>query len=92
MEKDNEVNELVVLGRLLIDAVLARKPIPDIRTIIDDGAPLWFQDEDGWSALHAAANNEDEDLVKLLLAEGAIWNAGMSLSTQYMAVQSLYGS
>ncbi|KAA1473886.1 arginine methyl transferase [Dentipellis sp. KUC8613] len=75
MEKDSEADELVVLGRLLIDAVLARKPILDIRVIIDDGAPLWFQDEDGWSVLHAAANNEDEDLVKLLLAEGAIWNA-----------------
>jgi len=34
-----------------------------------------YQDEDGWSALHAAASIGDAELVKDLLRRGALWNS-----------------
>lgn len=72
----SDVENLLELGQALIYGILQRKPIEDIRTILDAGAPLWYQDEDGWSCLHAAASLEDEKLTKVLLDEGAVWNAG----------------
>lgn len=74
----SDVENLIELGQALIYGILQRKPIEDIRTILDAGAPLWYQDEDGWSCLHAAASLEDEKLIKVLLDEGAVWNAGTS--------------
>ncbi|EIM89705.1 uncharacterized protein STEHIDRAFT_92135 [Stereum hirsutum FP-91666 SS1] len=71
----SDVENLLELGQALIYGILQRKPIEDIRTILDAGAPLWYQDEDGWSCLHAAASLEDEKLIKVLLDEGAVWNA-----------------
>jgi len=70
-----EVYALSELGQGLISAIVDRKSLAEIRMLIDS-APLWFQDDDGWSALHAAAKIEDETLVRLLLENGAVWNAG----------------
>ena len=70
-----EVYALSELGQNLISAILDGKSLAEIRMLIDS-APLWFQDDDGWSALHAAAKIEDETLVRLLLENGAVWNAG----------------
>jgi type IV protein arginine methyltransferase len=76
LDVDASVEALTVLGQQLIDAILARSPLEEIRALIDAGAPLWFQDEDGTSALHAAAYAEDAELIQTLIEEGAVWNAG----------------
>lgn len=73
----SDVENLLELGQALIYGILQRKPHDDIRVMLDEGAPLWYQDEDGWSCLHAAASLEDEKLIKVLLDEGAVWNTGM---------------
>jgi len=74
IEYIDSLSELELLGETLIAAVLDRKSCSEIETIINAGAPTWYQDSDGWSALHAAANIEDENIIELLLKEGAPWN------------------
>ncbi|KAI9507439.1 S-adenosyl-L-methionine-dependent methyltransferase [Russula earlei] len=71
--------EIVALGRALITAILEQSPIQEVQKLLDEDAPLWYQDEDGWSALHAAASVEDPGLVKILLQRGALWNSGEAL-------------
>ncbi|KAG8213881.1 hypothetical protein J3R82DRAFT_10625 [Butyriboletus roseoflavus] len=73
-----EINTLTELGTTLIQAILEKEPIVNIRDLIDAGAPLWFQDNEGTSPLHAAAYVGNDQLVKILLEEGALWNAGES--------------
>ncbi|KAI0300992.1 S-adenosyl-L-methionine-dependent methyltransferase [Multifurca ochricompacta] len=68
-------DEIATLGRALIDAILEYAPMEDVQGLLDKDAPLWYQDEDGWSALHAAASVEDADLVRKLLQRGALWNS-----------------
>lgn len=74
MEVDNVSEE----GDLLIEAILEKRPSEETRLKIKNGAPLWYQNEEGISALHAAAYTEDLSTIKLLLENGAIWNAGES--------------
>ena len=70
-------SEIEALGQALINAILDRAPPEDVQKLLDeDEAPLWYQGEDGWSALHAAASVEDAELVKDLLQRGAPWNSG----------------
>lgn len=76
MATDEDIEALSMLGGYLIFSILHRRPIPKILTLIDAGAPLWYQDDDGTSPLHAAAYIEDEELVRTLIEKGAIWNAG----------------
>lgn len=73
-ESDSE--DIALLGRALISAILEYAPMEDVQRLLDEEAPLWYQDEDGWSALHAAASVEDAELVKNLLRRGAVWNSG----------------
>jgi type IV protein arginine methyltransferase len=73
---DAQIEEIVDFGQQLIDKILDRRPFEAIKAEIEAGAPLWFQDGEGTSALHAAAYVENEELVRLLLDKGAIWNAG----------------
>lgn len=73
---DEQIDEAVSLGQNLISRILDRKPLEETKVLVDAGAPLWFQDDDGTSALHAAAYVENEELVRFLIANGAIWNAG----------------
>ena len=77
---DDDIEALTSLGSALINGILEREPLENIEALINVGAPLWYQDEDeGISALHAAAYVEDEILIKLLIDRGAVWNAGESL-------------
>src|SRR5260221_10799317 len=74
---DEAMGEIEALGQALISAILERAPPEDVQKLLDeDEAPLWYQDEDGWSALHAAASVEDAELIKSLLQRGAPWNSG----------------
>ncbi|KAL4073997.1 hypothetical protein J3A83DRAFT_4232837 [Scleroderma citrinum] len=70
-----EINALTELGTTLIQAILEKEPIANIQELIDAGAPLWFQDNDGVSPLHAAAYVANENLIKIFLDDGAVWNA-----------------
>ena len=65
-----------MLGGYLNFSIFNRRPLPKILTLIDAGAPLWYQDDEGTSPLHAAAYIEDDELVRILIGKGAIWNAG----------------
>jgi protein arginine N-methyltransferase 2 len=75
-DDDSEIIILTELGTTLINAILEKEPISNVRELIDAGAPLWYQNEEGTSVLHAAVYGENEQLVRLLIEEGAIWNAG----------------
>jgi protein arginine N-methyltransferase 2 len=77
---EEELSKISELGQTLIDAVLEYVPIEDVQKLLDEDAPLWYQDECGWSALHAAASVENPELVKSLLQRGALWNAGKTRS------------
>ncbi|KAH9892483.1 hypothetical protein C8Q73DRAFT_648634 [Cubamyces lactineus] len=70
-----DVNMLVSQGQELVDSILRRRPLAEIKAMIDAGAPVWFQDDEGLSPLHAAAYVENDELVRLLIDEGAVWNA-----------------
>ena len=76
MATDEDIEALSMLGGYLIFSILHRRPLPKILTLIDAGAPLWYQDDEGTSPLHAAAYVEDDELVRILIGKGAIWNAG----------------
>ena len=68
--------QLMEQGSDLVASILARAPFQTIADKIKEGAPVWFQDDEGVSTLHAAAYTENTELVKYLLEEGAVWNAG----------------
>lgn len=75
----DDVGTLTALGSTLINAILDGEALENIRTIVEAGAPLWYQDEaEGLSPLHAAAyvGGGDKDIIKFLIDEGAVWNAG----------------
>ncbi|KAH9485439.1 Protein arginine N-methyltransferase 2 [Psilocybe cubensis] len=64
------------LGEDLINKILANESIDEISTALQLGAPIWYQNAaEGISPLHAAAYARNHDLVKLLINEGAVWNA-----------------
>ena len=77
-DDDMDVDALVGQGQELIDAIFRRRPLSEIKALIVAGAPVWYQDDEGTSPLHAAAYAEDQDLIRFLIAEGALWNAGMA--------------
>lgn len=66
--------ELLDAGLTLINAA-ANLDADEVGRLLKEDAPVWFQDELGWSALHYAAEREDSAMVKTLLANGAVWNA-----------------
>lgn len=72
----DEVDEFQEKGQDLIDSIFSRSPLSEILEKIEAGAPVWYQDDEGNSALHAATYTENEELVQKLIEEGAIWNAG----------------
>ncbi len=66
------------LGETLIEQILENKPFDIIRASLDAGAPVWYQNQsEGISPLHAAAFTQNANLVKFLIEEGAVWNAGI---------------
>jgi len=65
------------LGEELIDSILRNDPTPIIKSLVETGAPVWYQNEaEGISSLHAAAYSRNLELVEYLIEKGAIWNAG----------------
>ncbi|KAN0128745.1 S-adenosyl-L-methionine-dependent methyltransferase [Lactarius tabidus] len=73
---DDDEEQIAIIGMALINAILEYAPKEEIQKLLDEDPPLWYQDEeDGWSALHAAASVEDAELVKKLLQHGAVWNS-----------------
>ena len=78
MDTDADLAEATAFGTRLIETILNRAPFEVVKAQVDAGAPLWFQDDEGTSALHAAAYVENLELVRYLIEEGAVWNAGTS--------------
>ena len=76
VDADAAIEEATEFGTRLIQTILNRAPFEAVKAQIDAGAPLWFQDDEGTSALHAAAYVESEELVRYLIEQGAVWNAG----------------
>ncbi|KAF7361845.1 hypothetical protein MVEN_00529000 [Mycena venus] len=73
---DVELDALTDLGEQLINSILAEEPLDTVKKLIESGAPLWYQnDSEGISSLHAAAYVQNQELVKLLIEGGAVWNA-----------------
>ena len=92
LDVDEEIELVTALGSKLINAILEREPLENIKVLIDSGAPLWYQDEaEGMSPLHAAAcvDGENEALVRLLINEGAIWNAGRLTSLSFCSILAM---
>ena len=79
-----DVDALVGQGQVLVDAIFQRRPLPEIKALIAAGAPVWYQDNEGTSPLHAAAYIEDQELIRLLIVEGALWNAGMIVTITFV--------
>ncbi|KAJ3775067.1 arginine methyl transferase [Lentinula raphanica] len=75
-ESEETVHIFTRLGEYLVDSILGGEPIDTIKRIVQEGAPLWYQNEsEGISALHAAAYMQNAELVQYLIDEGAIWNS-----------------
>lgn len=65
------------LGEELINSILQNDPTPIIKSLVETGAPVWYQNEaEGISPLYAAAYSRNLELVEFLIEKGAIWNAG----------------
>jgi hypothetical protein len=66
-----------LLGENLVNTILEGGSLDSIKKLLDDGAPVWYQNEaEGTSPLHAAAYMRNPQLAKLLIEKGAVWNAG----------------
>ncbi|KAF9019028.1 arginine methyl transferase [Hymenopellis radicata] len=73
---DGAVHALTILGEHLVNTIIAGEPFATVKEILDNGAPVWYQNEsEGLSPLHAAAYTQNAELVKYVIAEGAVWNA-----------------
>lgn len=80
VDPDEDIQVLTSLGTSLIAAIFDLQPLQDIKALIEAGAPLWYQDDkEGLSPLHAAAFVENPELVKFLIDQGVVWNAGEHL-------------
>ncbi|GFZ44733.1 methyltransferase [Saitozyma sp. JCM 24511] len=67
--------DLIPLAHKLLSASQVAPP-SELKRLLDQGAPAWFQDEDlGWSCLHYAAERREPECLRVLLAGGAVWNA-----------------
>jgi hypothetical protein len=73
------LDELITRGQRLLSLFRDGEAQETIKTYLENtpDLPLWVQDEDtGWTALHFAAEREQDDLLQLLIASGAVWNLG----------------
>jgi len=74
MATDEDIEALSMLGGYLIFSTLHRRPI---LTLVDAGAPLWYQDDEGTFPLHAATYTEDEELISRKERFGMqVWSFG----------------
>ncbi|KAK4049071.1 Arginine N-methyltransferase 2 [Microbotryomycetes sp. JL201] len=71
---DPAVEARVEYALRLIDACLAND-FDQVRVLVSDvGADCWIQDQQGWTALHAAAYTGNVDMIEYLLRSGnAVW-------------------
>jgi len=79
MDSTDQDIELVAerLGEELVERILRKESLDVISQLLDSGYPVWYQNlVEGTSPLHAAAYVQDLELARLLLAKGAVWNAG----------------
>lgn len=76
---DDEIDTVASqLGEDLINKILENEPVNVILSALEAGAPIWYQNaSEGISVLHAAAYTRNLDVMNLLIAQGAVWNAGM---------------
>lgn len=66
----------MVFGEHLVNSILAYEPLDKIEEILENGAPVWYENlAEGTSPLHAAAYTRNPLLAKSLIDKGAIWNA-----------------
>lgn len=66
-----------LLGENLVNTILEGGSLDAIKKLLEDGAPIWYQNEvEGTSPLHAAAYTRNPQLARLLIEKGAVWNAG----------------
>lgn len=72
---EDDVQQAIALGEDLIHSIFSLAPLDAIKQKVLEGAPLWYQDNEGTSALHAAAYVSNAPLVRFLIEQGAIWNA-----------------
>ncbi|PPQ71082.1 hypothetical protein CVT26_011622 [Gymnopilus dilepis] len=72
-----EIDEVATrLGEALIEGIFEGHTEEQILSSLQSGAPIWYQSlAEGISPLHAAVYVQNENLVKLLLDNGAVWNA-----------------
>jgi type IV protein arginine methyltransferase len=64
-------------GEQLVAAILQRQSVDYIQNLIENGAPVWYQNKtEGTSPLHAAAHIQNPSLVQILIQNGAVWNSG----------------
>lgn len=73
-----DIEAASLLSEQLIRSILNNEPFASVKTFVDNGTPLWYQNEEGMTCLHAAAYGENTDLVRYLIERGAVWNAGVS--------------
>lgn len=67
--------EAVEMALALLTAAQS-SPIDEIKALLDRGAPAWYQNDAlGWSCLHYAAERREPAILRLLLRNGAVWNA-----------------
>lgn len=87
---DDSIDALTALGEDLIASIFDRKSQHDIASIIQAGAPIWYQNEpEHISPLHAAAYIQHPALVKFLIEKGAVWNAGiLAFFLKYQSIHS----
>ncbi|KAF8322254.1 arginine methyl transferase [Clavulina sp. PMI_390] len=70
-----DLDDLLDAGQKLFDACFGGD-LNLVSRLLESGAPVWFQEPDSeWTCLHLAAERNHLDLIKKLLAEGAVWNA-----------------
>ncbi|KAG6819583.1 hypothetical protein H0H93_010509 [Arthromyces matolae] len=75
LETDDTIQALSDLGEQLITLILSDGSAEAVQALIDADAPLWYQNDEGMSPLHAAAYMQNPELVKMLIDRGAVWNA-----------------
>lgn len=80
MEETVDPSEIAAqLGEQLVSTILQNAPTEDVKSLVEAGAPVWYQNEaEGASPLHAAAYTRNLELVQYLIEKGAVWNAGTS--------------
>lgn len=78
MDDDSGLDAKTLAAQLLKAILSNPSDKQTIESLIGQGAPLWYQDnEEGLSCLHAACYVQDLNLVKLFLENGAPWNLGI---------------